>query len=103
MTLPSDARFDFIPIASIIAFVFIGVFMLISLIGRCFALNQSTINNSQSLDLVIFKAPPKGNAPQLRGRPVTNMQYEPNNHREIRTTLDVPTTPIAIQRGPKNL
>ncbi|CAF0987289.1 unnamed protein product [Rotaria sp. Silwood1] len=103
MTLPSEARYDFVPTASIIAFVFIGVFILISLIGRCLALNQSTIRSAQSLDLVIYRAPPKVNPPQQKLRPFTDMQYGLNNNREQQKTFDDPVTPVPVQRGPKNL
>ncbi|CAF1379624.1 unnamed protein product [Rotaria magnacalcarata] len=103
MALPSDARYDFIPTASIIAFIFVGVFMVISLIGRCLALNQSTIHSGQNLDLVIFRAPPKANPPQQRARPLADMQFGANNNRDHRTTLDAPMTPVTVQRGPKNL
>ncbi|CAF1303413.1 unnamed protein product [Rotaria sordida] len=103
MTLPSEARYDFVPTASIIALVFICVFILISLIGRCLALNQSTIRSAQSLDLVIYRAPPKANPPQQKPRSSADMQYGRDNNREQRKSFDDPVTPVPVQRGPKNL
>lgn len=103
MPVPSDARYDFVPTASIIAFVFIGIFILISLIGRCLALNQSTIRSAHSSDLMIYRAPPKPNAPQTKLRVVPDMHYGPNNNREQRAPFDDPTASVPVQRGPKNL
>ncbi len=74
MTATSERRNDFVPAASIIAFIFIGVFFLIGLIGRCLALNQSTIRNAQDLDLMIYRAPPpRVNPPQQKPRPSTDI------------------------------
>ena len=89
---------DFVPIASIIAFVFIGVFFLIGLIGRCLALNQSTIRSAQSLDLEIYKAPPKPNHQPKYIRPPTDLQYDSNG-----ILIDDPVIAVSVQRGPKNL
>ena len=95
MSLPSKNRYEFIPIASIVALIFIGIFLLIVLIGRCLALNQSTVRSAQSLDLMIYKLPPKSNPPQQRVRPSTDLLLADNR--------DDSVTPIPVQRGPKNL
>lgn len=89
-----EERHDFIPIASIIAFIFIGVFLIIGLIGRCLALNQSTIRSAQSLDLMIYRAPPRPNLPQPKVRPSTDALYD---------SADNLDDPVPVQRGPKNL
>ena len=80
MTLPMEARYDFVPTASIIAFIFIGIFVLIGIIGRCFALNQSTIGNTQSLDLIIYREPPKANPLQQRIRVSMDIRFNANDH-----------------------
>lgn len=103
MTLPSDGIYDFVPTASIIAFVFIGIFILFSLIGRCLALNQSTIRSAHSSDLMIYRAPPKPNPQQQKNRPLPDNQYGPNNNREQRAPFDDPAAAVPVQRGPKNL
>jgi hypothetical protein len=103
MTPPPMRRYDFVPTASIIAFVFIGVFMLIGLIARCLALNQSTIHGAQSLDLMIYKIPPRANPPQQKFRPATDLQYDSTDNRDQRVSFEDPVTPVRIQRGPKNL
>ena len=50
-TTTPNSKLDFMPIESIVTFVFIGVIVFIGLIARCFALNNSTIRSAQSLDL----------------------------------------------------
>jgi hypothetical protein len=99
----SSGRVDFVPTASIISFVFIGVFFLIGLIGRCLALNQSTIHSAQSLDLMIYRAPPKQNPQQKYIRPSTDPQNDSSDNREQRISVDDPASPAPVQRGPKNL
>lgn len=94
MAAPAYKRLEFVPIASIVAFVFIGLVFLVGLIGRCLALNQSTVRSSQSLDLMIYQAPPKATVAQPRIR----SSLEVSSH-----LTDIPITPILIQRGPKNL
>lgn len=88
-------RYDFFPVASIIAFIFIGIFFIIGLIGRCLALNQSTVHSAQSLDLMIYRAPPRANLSQQKIRSFTETVQE-----EQRITFE---EPAPIQRGPKNL
>jgi hypothetical protein len=100
MSSSGEQTYDFVPIASIIAFVFIGVFLIIGLIGRCLALNQSTVRSAQSLDLVIYRTPPKPNLVQSKIRPSTEMLNDPIDNRESRVSFD---EPIPVQRGPKNL
>ncbi len=96
MTATSERRNDFVPAASIIAFIFIGVFFLIGLIGRCLALNQSIIRNAQDLDLMIYRVPPipRVNPPQQKPRPSTDIKYD---------STDISVTPAPVQRGPKHL
>lgn len=95
--------YPFIPLASIVAFVFIGIFFLIGLIGRCLALNQSTVRNAQSSDLMIYRAPPKPTAPQKNFRPSTDQQHDGNEARDQRIAFEDPVIPVPVQRGPKNL
>ena len=94
---------DFIPVASIIAFVFVGGFLLFGLIGRCLALNQSTVRSAQSLDLMIYRAPPKPNPQPKNIRPSADHAYELNDSREQRSIFDDSVIPVPVQRGPKNL
>jgi hypothetical protein len=100
MDSAKEERHDFIPIASIIAFVFIGVFIVIGLIGRCLALNQSTIRSAQSSDLMIYRPPPKSNLAPPKVRSSTEALYDSVDNREQRISFD---DPVPIQRGPKNL
>ena len=97
MTTTRIERHDFFPIASIVAFVFIGVFIIIGSIGRCLAVNQSTVRGTQSLDLVIYRAPPKSNPIQQKVRPSTTDLL---NDSEQQTSFD---ELVPVQRGPKNL
>ncbi len=53
MSSTSPSRPDFVPIESIIAFVFIGIVVLVGAIARCLVLNHSTTRSAQSLDLMI--------------------------------------------------
>jgi len=100
MGSPTEERYDFVPTASIIAFVFIGVFIIIGLIGRCLALNQSTIRSAHSLDLMMYRPPPKANLPQPKVRPSTDILSDSVDNREQRILFD---DPVPVQRGPKNL
>lgn len=100
MVLPAVQRYDFVPIASIIAFVFIGVFFIVGLIGRCLALNQSSVRSTQSLDLVIYRAAPKTNPVQMKVRPSTDPLNDAADNREHRLSFD---ETVPVQRGPKNL
>ena len=100
MSLPERQRYDFVPIASIIAFVFIGIFFIIGLIGRCLALNQSSVRSAQSLDLVIYRAAPKTNPLQAKVRPSSDHLFDSADNREHRMSFD---EAVPVQRGPKNL
>lgn len=93
---PSTERYEFTPVASIVAFAFIGIIFLIALIGRCLALNRTTIANSQGLDLMIYRAPPKTSVshPKLRSLSLLEVQDASD---------DASLTPVPIHRGPKNL
>lgn len=97
MNLLDRQQYDFVPIASIIAFVFIGIFFIIGLIGRCLALNQSSVRSAQSLDLVIYRAAPKANPIQAKVRPSTDPLFDSAEHR---MSFD---EAVPVQRGPKNL
>ncbi len=99
MSPTSTTRPDFVPISSIIAFVFIGVVALVGLIARCLALNHSTIHGSQSFDLMMYKP-----APIRLKHPTNEPQFDSNSDsRDQQTSVDDPVTPTRIQRGPKNL
>jgi hypothetical protein len=74
MSSSPPTKRNFVPLASIAAFIFIGVFLIIAAIGRVLALNQSTIRSAQGPDLVIYRAPPRANPPQQRNRPSTDLQ-----------------------------
>ncbi len=100
MTSTIGERYDFVPIASIIAFVFIGVFVIIGLIGRCLALNQSTVRSAQSLDLMIYREAPKANPVQPKVRLTTDLLSDSVDNREQKVSFD---ESVPIQRGPKNL
>jgi hypothetical protein len=96
----TEGRYNFFPVASIIAFVFIGVFFLIGLIGRCLALNQSTVRSTQSLDLMIYRVPPKATLPQSKVRASMDILHDSVDNREQRISFE---DPVPVQRGPKNL
>ena len=103
-TTTSTVRPSFTPPESIVAFVFIGVIALIGLIARCLALNHSTIRSTQSLELMIYQAPPKP-LPGPKGRRSSmDQQFESNNdNREPGTSPEDSVPPVRVQRGPKNL
>lgn len=98
--MSSNARYDFFPVASIVAFVFIGVSIIIGLIGRCLALNQSTVRSAQSLDLVIYRVPQKPNQIQGKVRPSMDINQDLADNWEQKLTTD---EPVHVRRGPKNL
>ena len=95
---------SFTPPESIIAFAFIGLVIFLGLVGRCFALNHSTLRSAQSLDLMIYKAAPKPlPAPKAR-RPSMEQQFPANGHAgDPATAVNDPTQVTRVQRGPKNL
>jgi len=104
MSPTSTAKPNFVPIESIITFVFIGVLALVGLIGRCLALNHSTIRNGQSNDLMIYQPAPKP-VPIVKPRPPSiEQQFDSNSvSRDRKTSIEDPVIPARIQRGPKNL
>ena len=95
---------SFTPPESIIAFAFIGLVIFIGLVGRCFALNHSTLRSAQSLDLMIYKAAPKPlPAPKAR-RPSMEQQFPSNGHAgDPAAAVNDPIQITRVQRGPKNL
>lgn len=104
MSSSTPPKPDFVPIESIVAFVFIGVMILTGLIARCIALNHSTLRNTQSTNLMIYKPAPKPN-PQPRAR---RLSTEENTHsnsdsRDPSISSDDPVKQVRVQRGPKNL
>ncbi|CAF0733827.1 unnamed protein product [Rotaria sordida] len=104
MSSPSRSRHDFVPIESIIAFVFIGVMILVGLIARCLALNHSTVRSTPNTDLMIYRPAPKPAPPPRARRPSTEEKYHSNDDsRDQITSSDSSVTAIRIQRGPKNL
>ncbi len=59
MPSTSTEKPEFVPIASYVAFAFIGAVMLVGLVARCLASNNSTVRGANSLDLMIYQAAPK--------------------------------------------
>ena len=104
MSPSSPSRPDFVPIESIITFVFIGVVFLVGLIARCLALNHSTIRSAQSLDLMIYQAAPKAAPiPKARRLSTESPLDSHTENRDHKLSIDNPVTPARNQRGPKNL
>ena len=104
MSSTSNQKPDFVPIESIIAFAFIGVVILAGLIARCLALNQSTNRSAQSLDLMIYTAPPRTVPPPKARRSSIEQKFDSNgDSRDQKTSSGDPATPARVQRGPKNL
>lgn len=97
-------RYDRIPPESIVALVFIAVTMIAGLIARCFAQNHSTIRSTQSSDLMIYQdAPRQRPVPKVRPSSL-DPPFEPNSAvRDDNISIHDTTTPVRIQRGPKNL
>ncbi|UJR28627.1 hypothetical protein I4U23_009860 [Adineta vaga] len=93
-----------VPVASYIAFAFIGTVMLIGLIARCFALNHSTMHGTYSHDLMIYQAAPKP-APGIKARRASIEQTfdSSSDVRDGKPTNNDPITPARVQGGPKNL
>jgi hypothetical protein len=98
-TTTQASKVNFVPIESIIAFVFIGVVVLVGLIARCLALNHSTIRSAQSSDLMIYKPAPQAISGQRGIRPSTEL----SDSRDQRTSSEYAVTPTRVQRGPKIL
>ncbi|CAF0900823.1 unnamed protein product [Rotaria sp. Silwood1] len=104
MPSSSTSKPDFVPIESIIAFIFIGVMILVGLIARCLALNHSTVRSTQNLDLMIYRPAPKPVPVQKARRPSIEDKYHSNeDSRDQITSSEDSVTPSRIQRGPKNL
>ncbi|CAF2516111.1 unnamed protein product [Rotaria sp. Silwood2] len=104
MSSSSTSKPDFVPIESIIAFIFIGVMILVGLVARCLALNQSTVRSTQNLDLMIYRPAPKP-VPVQKAKPSSTEEkyYSNENSRDQITSSEGSVTPTRIQRGPKNL
>jgi hypothetical protein len=103
-TMPSPQRPYFVPIESIIAFVFIGVIALVGLIARCLALNNSTIRSAQSLDLMIYQPAPRQAPVQKAKHSSTESQFDSNGDvRDRESSIDDSVAPARIPRVPKNL
>ena len=104
MSPSSTPKYDFVPIESIVAFVFIGAVVLVGLIARCLAQNHSTIRSAQSLDLMIYQAAPKAIPVSKARRSSTEPQLDSNGDiRDRGPSMGDPVPPTRIQRGPKNL
>lgn len=104
MSPTSTPRPNFVPIESIIAFVFIGVMVVLGLIARCLAQNQSTIRSSTNNELMIYQPAPK-QMPVSRARRSSNeLPSDTNGDIRGRTSAMADSiTPARIQRGPKNI
>lgn len=103
-TTTTTPKPDFVPIESITAFVFIGVIVLVGLIARCLALNNSTIRSTQSLDLVIYREAPKPAVVAKARRSSIEQQHDPSSvTQDSKLSKDDSVTPVRINRGPKNL
>jgi len=59
MSSTSTEKLEFVPIASYVAFAFIGAVMLVGLVARCLASNHSTVRGANSHDLMIYQAAPR--------------------------------------------
>lgn len=104
MSSSPPAKFDFVPIESIVAFAFIGVMILAGLVARCLASNQSTVRSTQSLDLMIYRPAPKPAQPPKHRRPSLDDKYNlSDEHRDQVAPPQDTIVPARIQRGPKNL
>lgn len=98
-------RPNFVPTESIIAFVFIGVIVLLGLIARCLAQNQSTIRSSHNSDLMIYQPAPRQMPVPRARRSSTETPSDATNGdiRERGSPMADSMTPARIQRGPRNL
>ncbi|CAF0847980.1 unnamed protein product [Didymodactylos carnosus] len=94
-TVTSIDKPDFIPLASIIAFVVIGVVFLAGIVARFLAFNQSIQEN---LDLMIYKAAPR---PPPIGK--ANRMNNANLSESISSNGIQKSPPLPAARGPKNL
>jgi hypothetical protein len=104
MSPSSSPKLYFVPIESIVAFVFIGVIVLVGLIARCLALNNSTIRSAQSLDLMIYQPAPRPAPAQKPKHSSAESQFESNGDiQDGASSMNDPVTPTRIQRGPKFL
>ncbi|CAF0843679.1 unnamed protein product [Adineta ricciae] len=104
MSSSSVAKPDIVPVASYVAFAFIGSVVLIGLIARCFALNHSTMRGAYSHDLMIYQAAPKP-APAIKARRQSFEQTldSSSDTRDGKSTSEDSIIPVRVQRGPKNL
>ena len=104
MISSTTPRPDFVPVESIVAFVFIGFIALVGLIARCLAQNHSTIRSSQNLDLMIYQPAPKQMPISRARRSSTEAPSDSNGDiRDRASPMADPTTPARVQRGPKNI
>lgn len=104
MIFSTTPRPDFVPVESIIVFVFIGAVVLVGLIARCLAQNHSTIRSSQNLDLMIYQPAPKQMPiPRARRLSTEGAPDSNGNIRERSSPTPDPNTLARVQRGPKNI
>lgn len=82
-----NTNVDFVPAATIVAFAFLGLMLVLGIIGRCLASNHSTIRGIQNSDLMIYQAAPKQPAVARARRPSTDRMTESNG--DSRNTLNV--------------
>ena len=104
MSTPSLTKPNFVPAASIVAFAFIGVMLVIGLIARCLASNHTNIRSSQNSDLMIYQAAPRA-APLPRARR-SSLEPTSDANGHLKTPANAvhdPTNLVRVQRGPKNL
>lgn len=104
MSDPPAKKLNFFPVASVVAFAFIGAVLLIGLIARCFVSNHSTMRSTHNSDLMIYQAAPRP-PPVARPRRLSNDdRLAVNGHAHDQTGLpDDPTEIKRVQRGPKHL
>ena len=107
MSTASATKPNFVPPASIVAFAFIGVVLLIGLIARCLASNHSNIRSAHTSDLMIYQAAPRPVPLPRAKRPSIEQQQqqgESNGHLQKPSMSPTDATKLVrVQRGPKNL
>jgi hypothetical protein len=97
MPSTSAEKPEFVPIASYVAFAFIGAVMLVGLVARCLASNNSTIRGANSLDLMIYQAAPKPAPVPKPRRSSIEQQFD-----DLTTPREDPINLARVQRGPRN-
>ena len=104
MSDTSAKKLDFFPVATIVAFAFIGAMIFIGVIARCLASNHSTMRSTQNSDLMIYQAAPKPAPVPRPRRPSTENRLDVNGHAHDPTGLsDDSKGLVPVQRGPKHL